>query len=1745
MGIIPKRGFNAVSPLLFAKLRHNLLNLRFKLLFALLFGLCTSVTWAQTRVWTGGTSTDWFTAANWQGGNIPTAGQDVEIRSGTYAPAFNTTLQIGNLTIGNWSGTAPLYINGGTLTVTGSIALNGGGTLQVNGGTLTQTGTSFTFPYNSDVGVNITAGTLSTNATNFDINNSMTMSGGRFNANGGLGISNGKSFTATAGIIHVTGHLHVKPSSSTFTLTATDSLLVDGRITVGTSTNFYAGSTNIVVNRQSGQNNQISGNWYTQQANVVFNPSIPMGANLTSISSSGASFRAGQGTVLFNDSVFIGSNASLNADSGTVTFTRSLQVSDAGTVNNDVGTLNFQGNATFQSSGTLNAGSGALNFGGDVVVDNSNGVINAGEANIVVQGDLTNTGTFNAGTSTVIFDGDSDQVISNDIVFYNLVIETDGALTAGGNVTVLNDGVIGDSTEIILDENQLNVQGELTDNGGNLAVATAKPFVSAASTPTNTQIQLVFNEKLNATSTNTANYSVSPALTVSNAALNDSVVTLTVSAMTASVEYTVTMNNIQNLVANEPVNPNHIKRVNAVFAVAPGTQATALIIDQPDTTTLRVRIARGNGARVLVVARATSAVNAGPVNGTGYSAGSTFGTGTDLGSGNFVVYAGTDTVFTLTGLNPNTIYHFRAAEYNGTGSGSQYNTTGMPVANRTTLYTRPVSQASITSKTSVTTTSLTINFAAGGGNRRLVVLREGTQVNQDPAQGAFYTANAAFGSAGQIGSGNRVVYYSTGTSVAVTGLNPGTQYFIKVYEANGSANGNDHYLLAGAPQDSFYTIAAEPTVTASAAFFLAVDTTSLTLRVTKGNGSRRLVAMRRVSAVTASPVDGQGYTASAVFGAGDTLNAETFVVYDGADSVFTVTGLEVGVIYQYRVVEYNGLNSYANYRTSSVLSTSRTTLDSVPTQQTSPGAIEDLTATTVEINFVPGNGNRRLVLLKAGDPVDADPVNGVIYTANAVFGSGTQLGSGNYVVYAGTGTLVDVTALLPGTSYHYKILEYGYTNAGSENFLQTNAITGSFTTRAVTPTIQASALTVTAYDSNSISIRFNKGNGARHLVLIRQSAAVGFSLVNGISYTGNTVYGTGDSVAAATYAIHAGTDTSLTITGLTPGLTYHFRVNTYNGTADSTAYMTTGAPTISRAVLSTTPTSQVQFTSVSNRTSTAFRINWVAGNGTHRLVVMRKNAPVTFDPQDGITYTSGVYGAGSHLGDSNYVVYYNTGATNSGNLTGLQANSLYYFKVFEVRTGSAGSSNYLLTSAPDTATRTLAVAPVVSASALVVTQVSATSMSLSWVRGDGARSLVVIRQNNTAAAPTSGNLYTASSVFGSGSQTSAGTYVVYADTGNTLTVTGLTANTNYRYAVYTYHGEGISAAFKTTSPPTLSRNTLPAVLSSAPVFDLVTPVSFRLSWTGAATGKLVVIRKGSPVSAYPEQGQNYTANTAFGSGALLGDSNYVVYSATSNSVTISNLEQNSTYYVALFDYSGSAATRSYAFSPAFESDRFTYLFLNISIFLEGPFEGDSMRTNITAELPLNQPYNTAPWNYAGSEAVGSIPAVPIVDWVYIQLRKAGSAAGAVADSVKAEVAGFLRSNGSVVATDGTSFLTMETSAADSFYVVVYHRTHIPVMSATYIHLEGGAYSHDFTTSNSSAYGADPLALLTGGFWGQFAGRIENSTPFAIDLADIIRGWDDRNTVGGYAEADAVLEGLVDASDRTVVWNNRNRSSYVP
>ena len=102
----------------------------------------------------------------------------------------------------------------------------------------------------------------------------------------------------------------------------------------------------------------------------------------------------------------------------------------------------------------------------------------------------------------------------------------------------------------------------------------------------------------------------------------------------------------------------------------------------------------------------------------------------------------------------------------------------------------PTTQATDVTFSSVGQTGFTVGWTNGNGAGRIAKIN--TSNSFTTTDGTTYTANTVWA-----GSGEQTIYNSTGTSVAVTGLDAGTTYYVKVFEYNGSGTGIKYLTANG------------------------------------------------------------------------------------------------------------------------------------------------------------------------------------------------------------------------------------------------------------------------------------------------------------------------------------------------------------------------------------------------------------------------------------------------------------------------------------------------------------------------------------------------------------------------------------------------------------------------------------------------------------------------------------------------------------------------------------------------------------------------------------------------------------------------------------------------------------------------------------------------------------------------------------------------------------------------------------
>jgi len=157
-------------------------------------------------------------------------------------------------------------------------------------------------------------------------------------------------------------------------------------------------------------------------------------------------------------------------------------------------------------------------------------------------------------------------------------------------------------------------------------------------------------------------------------------------------------------------------------------------------------------------------------------------------------------------------------------------------------------------------------------------------------------------------------------------------------------------------------------------------------------------------------------------------------------------------------------------------------------------------ATSVVVNLPTiGNGSNRIIAVSQGGSVSYVPVNGAaVAGVNANFTLAADQGSGNKVVYDGTGSgnnVVTVTGLTPQTLYSFAVFEYNKgTGATSQAYLPVSPVTALVKTDSVNLAVS------NIVNAADIKVYPNPVHGVVH---IQSPASVNISLCD---VTGRVIY---------------------------------------------------------------------------------------------------------------------------------------------------------------------------------------------------------------------------------------------------------------------------------------------------------------------------------------------------------------------------------------------------------------------------------------------------------------------------------------------------------------------------------------------------------------------------------------------------------------------------------------------------------------
>lgn len=441
----------------------------------------------------------------------------------------------------------------------------------------------------------------------------------------------------------------------------------------------------------------------------------------------------------------------------------------------------------------------------------------------------------------------------------------------------------------------------------------------------------------------------------------------------------------------------------------------------------------------------------------------------------------------------------------------------------------------------------------------------------------------------------------------------------------------------------------------------------------------------------------------------------------------------------------------------------------------------------------------------------------------------------------------------------------------------------------------------------------------------------GASLDPGVSYyvefRVTAISGNYTGVSPVTSAIFTGGASNVftyNLTGLNSGTTYYYKTRLkYYDAIDDDWYTGGNGLEVSFTTLATTAPTLTTGTAA-NISYTAFDINTnnISSNGgsaiTEQGVVVSttNNPPTVTDTK--ITYTP--------LGIGDYNV----------SLTGLATGTTYYVRAYAIN--GVGTSYGATTLTQATLT------PAVPSVSIGTDFTSITNNSANNT-GNNATA------DNGSAITDKGILYaTHSSPDETDVILSTGTSGLGTFNG---TLTGLSQLTKYYARAYAINGIGYG--YSASEKSFITKATVAADISN--VISLASQ-QLNITYTGGSGSNCIIyMRETDQNFSNPTDGNEYTGNLAFGSGANLGGGTYVVYSgaAAKGTITVTGLDNDKDYYFRIATYSGSGASTIYDINTEIIDSEGSQLPVSLVAFGASK-EADGIELNWITNSEINNQY---------------------------------------------------------------------------------------------------------------------------------------------------------------------------------------------
>jgi len=636
---------------------------------------------------------------------------------------------------------------------------------------------------------------------------------------------------------------------------------------------------------------------------------------------------------------------------------------------------------------------------------------------------------------------------------------------------------------------------------------------------------------------------------------------------------------------------NTAKTVSLTFmggnsCTPPTSQVTNLTISNIQENELTLNWTRGNGDKVIVLARRNSEVKTTPLNGTAFNANSSFGAGDLIDASTYVVYNGTGSGVTITDLLKNSTYYFAVFEYNTTnncylepaltGSATTPGCSAcIPTATAkgsfgiTNVSFNTINNTSNYSESAYTNYAETITNVIAGSTYTLTVSTY-SYSDQSVYTKAWIDWNndCTFQSSEEYDLGSNVNEGVVTKQILVPANAHSGFVTMRIRTKYNSVPTSCNEMSNSEAEDYTLKVVGGCTPpTAQATNFTATDVQKdqITINWTRGNGDKVLVIARSGSSVDCNLIGATDFTANADFGSGAQIETGNYVVYNGTGNNITVTGLMQNTAYYFAVCEFNSptncillpaLTGSASTTGCSACVPSSTNNLSYGIKNVSFNTISNLTTakelytdySNIFTEVMPGN-SYNLAITTSSATYATYTKAWIDWNKDCVFQSSEEYNLGSSTGEA----TVSLSIPIPANAFSGYVKMRVRTNlnsvptaCGINGYSETEDYSLKVTGGCTPPTIQATSFTATSIQNNQATINWVRGNGENVLVIARQGAAVDSYPIGVSDFTANALFGSGAQIGTGNYAVYNGTGTSVAVTGLSPGLTYHFAVYEYN-----------------------------------------------------------------------------------------------------------------------------------------------------------------------------------------------------------------------------------------------------------------------------------------------------------------------------------------------------------------------------------------------------------------------------------------------------------------------------------------------------------------------------------------------------------------------------------------------------------------------